>query len=128
MAEREIIEAQATELEHREKERGAENAKLKKAGNKILVLEAESSELQAEKEAIEDDLDKNIDDTLTMLSQCIFQVVCQAHVLYNGPPSSDEFEPNMDVFEGRILPSNKVQALQSATQPAPTEGAEDEEQ
>ncbi len=49
-------------MEKRERESMAEVAKLKEAlerdDNRIVVLEAESSELQAEKEAVEIDLDK----------------------------------------------------------------------
>lgn len=112
-------------------EKTTEIARLKKAleeaDKKNSLLQAENSELLAEKVAVEMKLDINIDDTLVMLSQSFFQTVRQAHVLYKGPPSFDDFDPNMDVFEGQILSSSEVKTLKSATQPAPTEGAEDED-
>jgi len=90
VAEREIAEAQATKLEWREK--AAENAQLKKAleevGQRILQLENERSDLQAEKEAIEADLDKNIDDTLPMRNQSFFQASARSSARSSARPTS----------------------------------------
>jgi len=89
------------------------------------VLEAESLELRVEKAAIEANLDKTIDDTL-MLGQSFDQAIRQAHLLYNGPPPSGDFDPNLDVFEDRMVPCEEMRALTRAVWEAPTEGAEDE--
>ena len=106
-ANRKIVEARAAELERRDRERLAEMAKLKEAmersENRVSVLETESSELQVEKEAVEADLEKTIEDTLVMLGQSFDQAVCQAHLLYNKAPPSGNFDVNMDVFEGRMV-------------------------
>ena len=131
-AEREIVEARVAKLEQRERERVDEVAKLKqdleRTDNKISVLEAESSELRVEKEAVEADLDKTIEDNLVMLGQSFDQAVRQAHLLYNRALPFGNFDPNMDVFEGRMVSCEEMQALQSAARAAPTEGAEDEDQ
>jgi len=85
--EREIVEGQATELERLAK-MTTEMARMKKvleeADNKNSVLYVENSELKAEKGAIEANLDRNIDKNLELLNQSFFQVIRQAHVLYNG--------------------------------------------
>jgi len=63
---------------------------LEEVNNKNSILKTENSKLMSEKEAIEVELDKNIDDTLVMLGRSFFRAIRQAHVLYNGPPPSDE--------------------------------------
>jgi len=77
---------------------------LEEASRRNSALEIEYSELRAKKEVVEADLDKNIDDTFVILSQSFFQavhqVVRQAHVFYNVPPPSGDFDHNMDMFEG----------------------------
>jgi len=101
---------------------------MEEADNKISVLHTENSELKAEKKAIKAELDRNFDETLELLNQSFFQVVRQAHVLYNGPPPSDDFDSENKVFECQILSRAEVKALESAAQPASTEGAEGEDQ
>jgi len=131
-ADREITEARAAELERRERERAVEVAKLQKAlevvENKNSLLEAESSELQAEKMAMEADLDKTIDDTLVLLGQSFNQAIRQAHILYNGSPPSGNFHADMDVFEGWMVPCSELLTLRSAAQEALTKGVEDKDQ
>jgi len=131
-AEREIVKGRAAELEWRVVEMAVKNARMKKvveeADNKISVLYVKNSELKAEKGAVKTELDRNIDEILELLNQKNFQVVRQAHVLYSIIPSSGEFDPENEVFEGRILSRAEVRALESAAQPASTEGAEGEDQ
>jgi len=128
----EIVEGRVAELERQVAKMVTKMVHMKKVveeeNNKNSVLHAENSELKAEKGAVEAKLDRNIDETLELLNQSFFQVVRKAYVFYNGPPSSNEFDPEGEVFEGRILPRAKVRALESATQPAVIEGAEGEDQ
>jgi len=101
-----------------------ENARMKKAveeaDKKISVLHVKNSELKVEKGAVEAELVGNIDETFEMLNQSFFQAVRQAHVLYNGPPPSSDFDPENEVFEGQILLMAEVRTLESAAQPAMT--------
>jgi len=71
---------------------------------------------------------KNFDDTLKLINQSFFQVICQTHVLYNGPPSSNDFDPEMEVFEGPIMSRDEVRALRSVAELAATEDVEVEDQ
>jgi len=113
-------------------ESSVEIARLRKVveeeGNKNSVLQVENSELKGEKEKVEAELDKNFEDTLELINQSFFQAVHQAHVLYNDPPLSDDFDPKMKVYEGRILPREEGRALRSAIEPTPTEDVEDEDE
>ena len=102
----------------------AEVAKLKKD---LEESKNEISMLQAEKDAVEVELDKTIDDMLVMLGQSFNQVVRQAHLLYNGPPLTGDYDNNMDVCKGRMVPVGELQALRNAAQPSPAEEAEDED-
>ena len=46
--------------------------------------------------------------------------MCQAHVLYGGPPATGEFNMDYEVYQGWLVPSAEMDAL--ATQEAgPTE-------
>jgi len=132
------FETRAVKLERTERERSVEEDNLKEAlervDNRVSLLEAESFELWVEnlnlpatKEEIKVDLDKTIDDTLVMLGESFDQVVRQAHLLYNGAPLSDNFDINMDVFEGRMLPCGEVEVLKATAQQIATEGAGDKD-
>jgi len=67
------------ELERRVVEISADNARMKnvveEADNKISVLHAKNSELKADKEVVEAELDKFFYDTLELLNQSFFQGV-----------------------------------------------------
>jgi len=131
-ADLEIVETRTAKTDWRERERVVEVTKMRKtleeAENRISMLEAESSELRDEKVAVEVDLDKTIDDTLMMLGQSFDQVVRQTHLLYNEPQPFGDFDVDMDIFEGRMVPCSEMQALKSTSaRHAPTEDAEDED-
>jgi len=96
---------------------------VEEANSKISVLHAENFELKVEKEAVKVGLDKIFDDSLELLNQSFFQ----AYVLYNVVLPSGDFNPENEVFEGRILSRVEVRALESPTQPVTTEGAEGED-
>jgi len=91
-------------------------------------MHAENSDLKAEKGAVEAELNRNINETLELLSQSFFQVIRQAHILYNGPPPSGEFHLQSEAFEDWILSRIEVRALERTVQLAKTKGAEGEVQ
>lgn len=66
------------------------------------------------------ELDKNIDETLVMLGQSFNQVVQQAYLLYGDLLPSGRFDADMDVYKGRMSPSEE--AVVTATEGA---GGED---
>ena len=78
-----------------------------------------------EKEAVDAHLNKTIDDTMTLINQSFFQVVRQAHVLYDDPLTSSECDLEMEVYDGRMLLADEVQRLQSVVEPAPIGDADD---
>jgi len=88
-------------------------------------LEDDIVSLKQGKEAVEVELDKTMDDTMTLTSQSFNLVVRQVGVLYGGPPPSGEYDQDMEVFDDRLVPADEVQRLQSVVEPTPSEDAED---
>jgi len=128
-AEWELDAARIVRLECLEADRAAENDRLKKAleeaGQRMLSLEGDVDSLKRGKESVEAELDKTLDDTMALISQSFNLSIQKAWVLYGGPPPSGEFDQEMEVFDDRLVPANKVQRLQTAVGPAPSDDAED---
>ena len=120
--EREIAQREAAEARRllEEEKAGrlrvvAENASLKKLaeeGNEKFSSSAmELTALQAAKDEVEAELDKNYEDSEELLKKCFDQAVRQAHVLYGGSPTFGDFDMDYDVYQGRLVPSAEMGAL-----------------
>jgi len=66
-----------------------------------------------------------MEDTMVFITQSLDLAVRQAGVLYGGPPPSSQFDQEMEVFNGRLVPAGEVQNLQNADQPVLSEDVED---
>jgi len=51
-----------------------------------------------------------------MLGQSFDQAVRQAHLLYGSPPPSSNFDVEMDMYDGRMLPCREVESLKVAAE------------
>jgi len=121
-AEREIAQEEVAEAkrllgeEKAEKLRVvAENASLKKlveeSNQKLSSSAKDLAALQAAKDEVEAELDKNYEDSEELLKQCFDRAVHQALVLYGGSPTSGDFNIDYEVYQGRLEPSSEVAAL-----------------
>jgi len=115
-AERELAQSEAVEarrqLEAEKRRATAEIAQLKKwAYEKLEESATEALALRTAKAKVEVELDENYDEVEELLKQCFERAVRQAHVLYGGPPATEEFDLDCKVYQGRIMPSAEVAAL-----------------
>jgi len=63
-----------------------------------------------------------------MVGESFDQTIKQAYLLYNGPPPMGVFDATKDVYEGRLMPFDELEALKNTTPRAPAEDFEDEDQ
>jgi len=84
---------------------------MEEAGHREVSLEEEVVSLKKGKEAVEAmelELEKTMDDTMALISQSFDLVVRPTEVLYGGPPPSGQFDQEMEVFDGRLVPADEV--------------------
>jgi len=106
-----------------------ENAKLKRMveerDEKLSSSATELATLQAAKDEVEPEFDRNFEETEELLKQSFLRVVRQAHVLYGESPTSHAFDLDYKVYQGQLMSSAKASAL-AAQEARPTEGEEGE--
>ena len=80
----------------------AENVNLKKMveerDEKLSSSTDELATIQATKEEVEVELDRNFEETKELLKQSFLRVVRQAHVLYRRSPTSGAFDLDHEVY------------------------------
>ena len=54
---------------------------------------------------------KTMEDTMVLINQSFDLAVHQAAVLYGGPPPSGQFDQDMEVVDGRLVPVEAGQPL-----------------
>ena len=57
---------------------------------------------------------KTMEDTMVLINQSFDLAVRQAAVLYGGPPPSGQFDQDMEVVEGRLVPAEAGQPADEA--------------
>jgi len=121
----ELGATRVAKLEMSNAKRAADNARLKKAleeaERKGASMEGEIVSLRQGKEATEAKVLKTMEDTMVLITQSFDLAVRQAGVLYGGPPPSGQFDQEIEVFNGRLVPADEVQNLQSIDRPDPNE-------
>jgi len=106
-----LDEMRCAELERKEREKAAEVAELKKA---LEECKERISLLETEKASVEAELDKIQDDVLVMLGESFDQVGRQAYLFYDGPPPIGAFDAIENVYKGRLVPFDELEALKNA--------------
>jgi len=89
-------------------------------------MEGKIASMRQGKEAAKAEVLNTMEDTMVLITQRFDLAIRQAEVLYDGPPPSGQFDQEMEVFNGRLVPADEVQNLQSADQPTPSEDVEDQ--
>ena len=81
---------------------------LKEVERKGAFLEGEFASLRQGKEATEAEVLKTMEDTMVLITQSFDLAVRQAGVLYGGLSPSGQFDQEMEVFNGQLVPANEV--------------------
>ena len=102
--------AQAAELELRQNRLAElEKADADKVAEVILLratLMGEEAAAEREaKRAAEAEVLKTMEDTMVLIGQSFDLAVRQAEVLYGGPPPSGQFDQDMEVVDGSLVPA-----------------------
>jgi len=82
---------------------------LEKADRRASLAEKEAVAERQGKEAAEAEVLKTMEDTMVLINQSFDLAVCQAEVLYGGPPPSGQFDQEMEVVDGRLVPAGGSQ-------------------
>jgi len=108
-AELELRQNRLAELEKVDAEKGAEIARLRKAleaaDHRVTLMGEEVAAEREGKKAAEAEVLKTMEDTMVLINQSFDLVVRQAAVLYDGPPPSGQFNQDMEVVDGRLVPA-----------------------
>ncbi|KAL9317950.1 hypothetical protein ACSQ67_014467 [Phaseolus vulgaris] len=90
-------------------EKGAEIARLRKAleaaDHRVTLMGEEVAAEREGKKAAEAEVLKTMEDTMVLINRSFDLVVRQAAVLYDGPPPSGQFNQDMEVVDGRLVPA-----------------------
>jgi len=128
-AELELGATRLAKVEKADADKAAEIVLLQKAletaEHRGALLEVEVVAKHREKEAAEAEVLKTIEDTMVLINQSFDLAVRQAEVLYRGPPLFGQFDQDMEVVNGRLVPAGDVQNAQSANEPVPIKDIED---
>jgi len=128
-AELELGGARLVEVEKADADKAAKIALLRKvleaAEQRGTFLEKEVASEHQGKEAVDAEVLKTMEDTMVLINQSFDLAVRQAKVLYNGPPPSGQFDQEMEVVDGRLVPAGDDQVLQGVDQPTPILDVED---
>jgi len=119
-AELELGAARLAEVEKADADKAVEIALLRKA-----LEAAERRGRFWRKEAVEAEVLKTMLNTMVLINQSFDLAVRQAEVLYGRPPPSGQFDQEMEVVDGRLVPAGDDQDLQEADPPTPILNVED---
>jgi len=117
-AELELRQNWLAELEKVDAEKAAEVARLRKAleaADHLVTLMGEEVAAEREgKRAAEAEVLKTMEDTMVLINQSFDLAVRQAPVFYGGPPPSGQFDQDMEVIDGRLVPVEAGQLAKEA--------------
>jgi len=121
-AELELHQNRLAELEKADAEKAAEVVRLRKAleaaDHRVTLMGEEVAAEREGKKAAEAEVLKTMDDTMVLINQSVELAVRQAAVLYGGPPPSGQFDQDMEVVDGRLVPVEAAQPLAEEVDPA----------
>jgi len=108
-AELELRQSRLAELEKADADKAAEVVLLRKAleaaDRQATLVEEEAATEREGKKAAEAEVLKTMEDTMVLINQSFDLAVRQAEVLYGGPPPSGQFDQDMEVVDGRLVPA-----------------------
>jgi len=108
-AELELRQNRLAELEKVDADKAAEVILLRKAleaaDRRATLIEKEAATEREAKRAAETEVLKTMEDTMVLIGQSFDLAVRQAEVLYGGPPPSGQFDQDMEVVDGRLVPA-----------------------
>jgi len=108
-AELELRQSRLVELEKADAKKAEEvvllRKALEKADRRASLAEKEVVAERQGKEAAEAEVLKTMEDTMVLINQSFDLAVRQAEVLYGGPPPSGQFDQEMEVVDGRLVPA-----------------------
>jgi len=108
-AELELRQNRLAELEKADADKAAEVILLRKAleaaDRRATLREEEAAAEREAKRAAEAEVLKTMEDTMVLIGQSFDLAVRQAEVLYGGPPPSSQFDQDMEVVDGRLVPA-----------------------
>jgi len=107
-AELELCQSRLAELEKAEEVVLLRKA-LEKADHRASLAEKEAAAERQGKEAAEAEVLKTMEDTMVLINQSFDLAVRQAEVLYGGPPPFGQFDQEMEVVDGRLVPAGSGQ-------------------
>ena len=100
---------QAAELEKSDADKAAELVLLRKAleaaDRRATLMEEEAVAEREGKKAAEAEVLKTMEDTMVLIGQSFDLAVRQAEVLYGSPPPSGQFDQDMEVVDGCLVPA-----------------------
>jgi len=103
------------ELEKSDADKAAEVVLLCKAleaaDRWATLMEEEAVAEREGKKAAEAEVLKTMEDTMVLIGQSFDLAVCQAEVLYDGPPPFGQFDQDMEVVDGRLVPAAASNAI-----------------
>ena len=108
-AELELRQQRVAELERADAEKAAEVILLRKAledaDRRARLKEEEPAAESEARRVAEAEVLKTMEDTMVLIGQSFDLAVRQAEVLYGGPPPSGQFDQDMEVVDGRLVPA-----------------------
>jgi len=117
-AELELRQNRLAELEKADADKAAEvvllREALEKPDHRASLAEREAAAEREAKEAAEAEVLKTMEDTMVLINQSFDLAVRQARVLYGGPPPSGQFDQEMEVVDGRLVPAGGGQSAEEA--------------
>jgi len=117
-AELELRKDRLAEVEKVDADKAAEITLLWKAldaaDRRAKLLEKEVAAEREGKEAADPEVLKTMEDTMVLINQSFDLAVRQAEVLYGDPPPSGQFDQEMEVVDGRLVPAGGSQPVEEA--------------
>jgi len=108
-AELELRQNRLAELEKADADKAAEVILLRKAleaaDRRATLMEEEAAAEREAKRAAEAEVLKTMEDTMVLIGQSFDLAVRQAEVLCGSPPPSGQFDQDMEVVDGRLVPA-----------------------
>jgi len=108
-AELELRQNRLAELEKADADKAAEVVLLRKAlqaaDRQATLMEEEVAAERELKRTDKAEVLKTMEDTMVLIGQSFDLAVRQAEVLYNDPPPSGQFDQDMEVVDGRLVPA-----------------------
>ena len=108
-AELELRQNRLAELEKSDADKAAELVLLRKAleaaDRRATLMEEEAVAEREGKKAAEAEVLKTMEDTMVLIGQSFDLAVRQAEVLYGSPPPSGQFDQDMEVVDGCLVPA-----------------------